>query len=290
MKNKFLLLLKTILPAIIAIAIIVPVATFAQEAAADAAAGAAEGEKSETFLDTLAQGGWVMWIILVASIALVWLSVDGFLRSATKKVFPQEHIDAIRSEFKAGNYNGAYDFCCRNRSSITDIVRCGLAFLPDGKAMTEEAIFSEIMRIKGGFDTRISYLSVIGVCGPMIGLLGTVTGMKGAFGALSTEGAGNAGALAAHIGEVLVATASGLAVSIPAFILYYLLRSRVAERIHDMQEVITGLFRKMPYEKFEGKKVGDSEIYAADPVWDAVPAAAPEAVPAGTPEEKTPAA
>ncbi len=293
MKNKLLQLTKSILPVLAIIAIIAPVAVFAQEAAAGAADAAAEGERTETFLDTLAQGGWVMWIILAGSIALVWLSIDGFIRSTTKRVFPPEHIEGIRNLFKAGDYLGAYDFCKKNRSIISDIVRNGLAFLPDGKAMTEEAIFSEIMRVKGGFDTRNSYLSVIGVCAPMVGLLGTVTGMKGAFASLGAEGAtAGAGALAAHIGEVLVATASGLCISIPAFLLYYLLRNRVASRIHDVQEVITGLFRKMPYEQFNGKKVGDEEIYAAEPVWPAegeVPAEAPAADAAAAAPE-TPAA
>ena len=279
MKNKLLKLIHSMLPALIALAFVAPVMMFAQEAATDAAGATAEGESTETFLDTLAQGGWVMWILLVASIALVWLSVDGYIRSSTKKIFPPEHIDAIRNLFKAGDYVGVYDYCKKNRSTISDIVRVGVAFLPDGKSMTEEAIFSEIMRIKGGFDTRISYLSVIGVCGPMVGLLGTVTGMKGAFGALGAEGAtAGAGALAAHIGEVLVATASGLSVSIPAFLLYYLLRNRVAARIHDMQEVITGLFRKMPYDAFDNVQVGEEEIYAARPNWLASPATEGEEV------------
>ncbi len=288
MKNKLLQLMKSLLPLLVVVAIIAPVAVFAQEAAADAAADAAEGSRDETFFDTLKQGGWVMWIILVASIALVWLTIDGFIRSGVKKIFPPEHIESIRNFFKSGDYVGAYNYCKVNRSVISDIVRNGLAFLPDGKAMTEEAIFSEIMRVKGSFDTRISYLSVIGVCGPMIGLLGTVTGMKGAFGALGAEGAtAGAGALAAHIGEVLVATASGLSVSIPAFLMYYLLRNRVAGRIHDVQEVITSLFRKMPYEEFEDQRVGDEEIYATSPVWG-VAAEAPAAdAPAA---EETPAA
>lgn len=271
MKHKLLKLTQTLLPLIVVLAIVAPVMVFAQEAAGEAADAVAEGEREQTFLDTLRQGGWVMWPLLFCSIALVWLTVDGYMRSTIKRVFPPEHVAQIRTLFQAGDYRGVYNFCKNNSSTLSDVVRMGVAFLPDGKNMTEEAIFSEISRVKSNFDARISYLSVIGVCAPMIGLLGTVTGMKGAFGALGKEGAGGGGAgeLAAHIGEVLVATASGLAVSIPAFFFFYLLRSRITSVLHDLQEVVTGLFRKMPYTQFEGHQVGDEEIYASLPVWDA---------------------
>ncbi len=261
--------LRKLLPLFVIGAALVPTFLFAQEAVEPVAESAAEAVSEDSFLDTLKQGGWVMWPLLFCSIALVWLTVDGYMRSMIKRMFPPAHIEQIRSLFQSGDYRGAYEFCKANPSTLSDVVRMGVVFLPDGKTMTEEAIFSEISRIKAGFDARISYLSVIGVCAPMVGLLGTVTGMKGAFGALGKEGVGGGGAgeLAGHIGEVLVATASGLAVSIPAFFFFYLLRNRITTVLHDLQEVVTGLFRKMPYEKFEGYQIGDEEIYAAMPNW-----------------------
>ncbi|MCR5184084.1 MAG: MotA/TolQ/ExbB proton channel family protein [Opitutales bacterium] len=285
MKNKILAILRNLVPVFVLIAVLAPVMAFAQEAAADAAAAAEDGARDETFIDTLKQGGWVMWPLLFSSIALVWLVVDGFFRSAQRAMFPPMQVKAIRELFQAGDYRGVYEYCVKNRSSFSDVVRAGVVFLPDGKGMTEEAIFSEIMRVKNMFDTRISYLSVLGVCSPMIGLLGTVTGMKGAFSALSSSGAGDAGALAAHIGEVLVATATGLAVSIPAYLFYYFLRNIVATRIHDMQEVIVNLFRKMPYDKFQDVQIGDEEIYAAVPNWDPSAPALDENAEEAAPEE-----
>jgi len=125
---------------------------------------------------------------------------------------------------------------------------------------------------------RASYLSVIGVCTPMIGLTGTVTGMMKAFDKLGSSGVGDPSQLAGAIGEVLVATASGLFIAIPAFICYYLLRNRITKGIHDIQEIVTGLFRAFPYDEVAGHAIGDEVIYAAKPDWNASPAAvAPEA-------------
>ena len=115
--------------------------------------------------------------------------------------------------------------------------------------------------------TFISYLSVIGVCAPMVGLLGTVTGMIKAFQVLGSSGIGDPSQLSGAIGEVLVATASGLFIAIPAFFAFYFLRNRIARALHDIQDVLAVLFRKMPYDQLAGVQIGDEEIYAAQPNW-----------------------
>lgn len=258
-----------------AFAIVTPAVSYAQDAAAtpaaDAPAPAAGGHdahgKDESLLDLFKQGGWVMYPIAVTSMLLVWLTVDGYLKTSAKKVYPVNSVTQLRELFKSGDYAGAYNFAKSHPSPICDITRAGIAYSPDGKTMTEEAILSELERIKSGFDSGISYISVIGVCTPMIGLTGTVSGMKGAFKSLATAGAGDSGAMAGHIGEVLVATASGLIIAIPAFIIYYLLRNRVTKAMHDLQELAASLFRNMPYDDLAGCHIGDEEIYAAKPNW-----------------------
>src|SRR5678815_676849 len=122
--------------------------------------------------------------------------------------------------------------------------------------------------------TYISYLSVIGVCAPMLGLLGTVTGMMGAFAVLGSTGIGDPSTLSAKIGEVLTATASGLFIAIPAFGAFYFLRNRAAKVLHDIQDTMAGLLRKMPYDQLAGAHIGDEELYAAPPNWLTAPAVA----------------
>ena len=87
-------------------------------------------------------------------------------------------------------------------------------------------MMGELAKENSHLQTYISYLSVIGVCTPMIGLLGTVTGMIKAFAKLGSSGIGDPSGLSAAIGEVLVATASGLVIAIPAFGAFYFLRNR----------------------------------------------------------------
>ena len=230
---------------------------------------AAGGVHKKTLMDLFIEGGWVMYPITACSVAMIWFIVDGYIRTSAGKLYPAEHVTQLRELFKKGDYVGAYAFAKTAGSPVADVVRAGVAFTPDGKTMTEEAIISEITRIQAELKGRSSYLSVIGVCTPMIGLTGTVTGMMSAFETLGTSGVGDPSKLSGAIGEVLVATASGLFIAIPAFISYYLLANRINKGIHDITEIVTGLFRAFPYEEIEGRKVGDEEIYAAKPDWNA---------------------
>ena len=122
-------------------------------------------------------------------------------------------------------------------------------------------------KANASIQTRINYLSVIGVCTPMIGLTGTVTGMMTAFATLKTSGAGDPAKLSGAIGEVLIATASGLFIAVPAFMFFYFLRNRLQVSISGLQEIVQALFRKMPYEHLKDAHVGEEEFFAAVPNW-----------------------
>ncbi|WP_367873818.1 MotA/TolQ/ExbB proton channel family protein [Luteolibacter sp. Populi] len=232
-----------------------------------AAAPAAPGEK-ETLLKLYAQGGVVMHFLLLCSIAMVWLIIDIWMRTNRPKMTPPEDVATAQDRFRAGDYVGAYQAMKAAVSPFAEVVRAGLGSVGHGKDATEEALYSTVDKVNSTLQTRINYLSVIGVCAPMIGLLGTVAGMKGAFGSLGSDGlSSGVGELAGHIGEVLVATATGLLVAIPAFGAFYFLRNKLQGAIHNLQGESERLFRNAPYEYLQNTDVGQEETYAALPNW-----------------------
>lgn len=242
-------------------------AALAQEAA-EAAAGQPAVHK-KTALEIFQEGGWVMYPLLLCSIGMVYLIWEGMARTSVKKAAPAEHEEAVKNLFRQGDYTGAYDYCKANPSPMTNVLRVGISMLGEGKQLAEEAMLQEMQKEQSHVSTFISYLSVLGVCTPMIGLVGTVTGMMRAFSTLGTSGIGDPSQLAGAIGEVLVATASGLFIAIPAFMAYYFLRNRMARALHHIQDVANDLFRKMPWEALQGAHIGDEELYAALPAWAA---------------------
>ena len=223
--------------------------------------------QNKSLWEKISEGGIVMFPIGLCSIATLYFIVDGVLRTTAKKVMPEEHIEALKGLFAAGDYVGAYNYCRDNPSPLTNVVRVAVSLIGEGKAVVEEGIYSEMAKEDSKIQTQLSYLSVIGVCAPMIGLLGTVTGMIRAFATLGASGIGDPSSLAAAIGEVLVATASGLFIAIPAFMAFYFLRNRAVKAMHDVEEIVVMLFRKLPYEFASGVHIGDEKLYAAVPNW-----------------------
>jgi biopolymer transport protein ExbB len=232
------------------------------------AAPAKPGVTETTLIDTYFEGGWVMHVLLIFSIAMVWLIIDIWMRTGGKKVTPPQDVMLAQDLFRNGEYVGAYQAMKASFSPFSEVMRAGLGSVGHGKDATEEALYATVEKINSTLQTRINYLSVIGVCAPMIGLLGTVGGMKKTFGSLGGSGlSSGVGELAGHIGEVLVATATGLLVAIPAFMAFYFLRNRLQGAIHHLHEVSEHLFRNAPYEYLKDADVGQEETYAALPNW-----------------------
>jgi biopolymer transport protein ExbB len=256
------------LPALTAFFSIAAPALLLAQAATTAPEAEAVTEVTTSMWEDLVAGGPVMIIIGLCSVATLYLIVDGLLRITNfKRSLPQTHVGALQSLFRAGDYVGAYKFCKANPSTLTNVCRAGLTMVGEGKAATEEAIVAALSKENARMQYFISYLSVIGVCTPMIGLLGTVFGMKHAFRTLNVSGIGDPGKLSGAIGEVLICTAFGLLIAIPAFFSYYWLRNRAAKLIHNVQESVGSLYRRMPYDYLAGAHIGDEELYAAVPNW-----------------------
>lgn len=236
-------------------------------AASPAASEAAPAIHKKSLWDQIQQGGWVMFPIALCSVLTLYLIGDGIFRTGSKKALPPEQVDNVKDLFRGGDYVGAYNFCKQNPSPFSNVCRAAISQLGEGKNAVEESIVGELAKENSKMQTYISYLSVIGVCSPMIGLLGTVTGMIGAFAVLGSAGIGDPSALSEKIGEVLVATASGLFIAIPAFTAYYFLRNRATKMLHDIEDTMASLLRKMPYALLVGAHIGDEELFAAAPNW-----------------------
>lgn len=251
-----------------AVALVCPLPLSAQDtapAAGETASKPAPHKKS--LFETIKQGGIVMPFIGICSVFTIYLVIDLYLRTSPKRLAPPAEIEKARQLFMAGDYVNCYQVMKSTPCAFNNCVKYGLAFVGKGKEQCEEALLVEVGRENARLQNRINYLSVIGVCTPMIGLLGTVVGMMGAFSALGESGAGDTSKLSGHIGEVLVATASGLFIAIPAFMFFYILRNRLSGKMHELEDQVTSLFRNMPYDHLQGYEIGEELTYAAIPNW-----------------------
>jgi len=209
-----------------------------------------------------------IWFLVACSMVVVYFALDVYMKSAPRLLTPEASLEALRDFFRKGNYQGAFNYCAANPDTLTNVVRAGLKHASGGQSATEDAMGNAIIGENARFQNKISYLSVVGVIAPMVGLTGTVLGMIDAFSHMGQAGAADPSQLSGAIGHVLHATAGGLIVAIPAFIFYYLLRSRVAHQIHGLSVTVADLFRRFPYSHLTEAEFAGGEAYAAVPTWN----------------------
>jgi biopolymer transport protein ExbB len=214
--------------------------------------------KATTVTDMLSQGGFVMYILFAASVCLVWFTVEGFAILRAVKLAPPALIARIREAFKAGNYQEAWNICKANKCFLSNVLGNGLERIGRNKDAVEFVVEQTALREANDLKTNTTYLSVIGVVSPMIGLTGTVWGMIGAFKALGDNGIANPSLLAGKIGEVLVATMSGLVVAVPAFVFFYILRARAQSAILHAESQVYALLDDIPYDQLAGVRIGEN--------------------------------
>jgi len=235
-----------------------PAAADAAPAADSGGAAAPPATKPTTLAEMLYQGGFVMYILAAASVCLVWFTAEGFVTLRAVKLAPPALIARIREAFKAGNYQEAWNICKANRCFLSNVLGNGLERIGRSKDAVEFIVEQTILREANDLKTNTTYLSVIGVVSPMIGLTGTVWGMIGAFKALGDNGIANPSLLAGKIGEVLIATMSGLVVAVPAFIFFYILRARAQSAILHAESEVYRLLDDIPYEQLSGVRIGEN--------------------------------
>ena len=262
-KNQFRRYLPAVLPAILTL--LATSGAFAQEAA-----------KQESVFSAIIHGGPLIifiWLcILATSTIMVTLIIQLAISLKKEKLAPPPLVDSLRQLIVSGNYQEAWETCNANRNYFANVLKSGLNRIGRGTEAVESSLAEHGMREATLLRTRNSYLSVIGVVSPMIGLLGTVIGMMGAFAVLGTSGMSDPKGLSTKISEVLLATAAGLFIAIPAFVSYYIFRNVSQASIVYADDIVNQLVTDIPYEELAGMQIGESFAHAGAPAAAAAPA------------------
>ena len=190
----------------------------------------------ETYESLFLKGGPVMYLILVTSIAGVAVFIERIWSLRRKFVIPHDFAERLLALLADRKWGEAQAACHENSSSLARIAAAGLRNLGKPRdrieAAMEAAGKNEAMRL----ERYIGWLGLIATVAPLLGLLGTVTGMIKMFQQVSARGIGDHKFVALGIWEALIATASGLIVAIPAFVAYRYLAAKVDNELLALEE------------------------------------------------------
>ncbi len=204
-------------------------------AAETAGTAAAEAPATQSLLKFITGGGPIGYLIVALSVAAVTLVVIELVQLRRVNLIPPPKVEALKGMLASGQAASALEFCLlpANDCYLTRILAPALqryqrsafgAF--EMKNALEESGAEETARLFRTLDA----IGVIGAVAPLLGLLGTVQGMIGAFDTVATSGANNPGYygdLASNISIALITTFQGLVVAIPCVSLYTFFRNRI---------------------------------------------------------------
>ena len=209
-----------------AVALIVATATLAPAAEGDAGGG------SSISLLGLIFTSWSMWPLILLSIISVSLGIQRMITINKEALVPTGLADDLHNIFAEGVTDEAVEDAVNvvsgDISMLGEILAAGLDKKDFGFESMVEAAESVGAAEHNKYMSQINWLSLFAAIGPMLGLLGTVVGMIGAFFKMAKSGGQvDAAMLASDIGGAMLTTASGLLIAIPMLVVFFFLRSRV---------------------------------------------------------------
>ncbi len=159
---------------------------------------------------------------------------------------PKEIIPQINTQMAQRDLQAAFAICQEHPSVLTNslaggLIRVDLEAPQFARADMERASTDTLIHEEGRLVYWINYLNVFATVAPMLGLLGTVTGMIQAFNMLAS-GRSEPSDLAGGIGVAMVTTAGGLIVGIPAMFLYFIYRNNLQTAVGDIGKALTVAF------------------------------------------------
>lgn len=188
----------------------------------------------------LANGGLMLWLILLISAVAVAVFIERFLHFHRAQINSTEFLNGVRTVLKRDNVVEALSICDATPGPVARLVKTAVLNRDHGRERVREALeeagLAEVPRL----EEKLNLLATIAQIAPLLGLLGTVLGFIRTFSLMQQDGLhAHVGQLSTGIWQALVCAAAGLAVAIPTHAGYNYLVSRVNSIVLDMERAAT---------------------------------------------------
>lgn len=200
----------------------------------------AQGELTLSLWDLAIKGGWIMIVLGVISIITIYVFVDRFIaiRNANKKDY--KFMDNIREYILDGKIDNALALCKAQNSPLSRMIEKGINRI--GRPLNDiNAAVENVGKLEvANLEKSLAILATAAGAAPMLGFLGTVTGMVRAFYNMANAGSNiDITLLSSGIYEAMVTTVGGLIVGIIAYIAYNYLVVRIENLVYQLERSTT---------------------------------------------------
>ncbi len=202
-------------------------------------------EQSVFLYDWFRRGGFFMWPVLLAAALAMGLIIERFLFYRKANLKPDQFLEEINQRIENGSMEDVISLCNDKDMVISRILLKGLNLRKLGLDHVEKGISAAGSIEVASLEKGLSVLSAIGNIAPLIGFLGTVSGMISAFQSIAAADQVSARLVAGGIYEALITTEAGLIVAIPVLAFYNFFIHRIETFVADIERLSSEIAEKM---------------------------------------------
>jgi biopolymer transport protein ExbB len=202
-------------------------------------------ETEEGLTEHILKGGPVMAPILLLALAALVVAVCKWVQVARVRTPSRREVEGLIEALERRDYAGASSRVEALRGPVGEMLRAGLEHLHEPKELVEEVMFERLLETRLRLQQWLSFVAMSASAAPLLGLLGTVTGMITTFKLITVFGSGDARTLSSGISEALITTEYGLIVAIPSLLLYAWLSRRVRGLVDGMEKIAVSFLNRI---------------------------------------------
>jgi biopolymer transport protein ExbB len=192
----------------------------------------------ETFVEHFLKGGIWMWPIAFFGLLALVITVFKLIDIVSLKFMPAVKINEINTLLKEDKMVEALHIANQHQGPAADMIKTGIKNFHLSRELLDEFLFETLLTVKPKLERGITFIALAAAVAPLLGLLGTVTGMIETFKLLTLFGTGDAKSLSSGISQALITTEFGLIAAIPACILGAIVSRLVANKMGKLETLM----------------------------------------------------
>ncbi len=210
----------------------------------------------ETLLEHIRKGGPVMVPILALAAAALLLGLFKWLALARLRRPSRRQIDALLETAARGDQPAAKAKVAGLPGPVGRMLEAGVEHMHEPRELIEEVMYENVLKTRHRVQSFLPFISICAASAPLLGLLGTVTGIIDTFKVITVVGTGDPKTLSGGISEALITTEFGLIVAIPSLLLYAFLSRKARGILGDMETTAVGFVNQISASRVHERRNG----------------------------------
>ncbi|HEY1172109.1 MAG TPA: MotA/TolQ/ExbB proton channel family protein [Verrucomicrobiae bacterium] len=198
------------------------------------------------FIEHIVKGGFVMYPIVGIALAALIVGIIKWFQLTSIPMASRRDLQLILDRLTKGNQQGALEHAETIKGPSGQLLATAVTHAQESKEYIEEVLYERMLNVKPVLEKMLPFIALTAATAPLLGLLGTVTGMITTFNMISVFGTGDPKTLSGGISEALITTEWGLYVAIPALLIHSVLSRKVKAIMGDMEQMSVAFINGVP--------------------------------------------